>query len=49
MPNQLGRCYPHGHPEIPDMKEAVACQIDTLERVAGMLIDNANSAATQTK
>lgn len=37
-PNHLGRCYPHGHPEIRDLKGTVACQVDTLQRVAGMLI-----------
>jgi hypothetical protein len=49
IPRHVGRCYPHGHAEVPDMKAGVACQIDTLKRVAGMLIDTANSAAVQVK
>jgi len=39
VPRHLGRCYPHGHEEITDSKTSIACQIDTLERLAGMLID----------
>jgi hypothetical protein len=37
MPSHLGRCYPHGHKEIRDMKAAVSCQIDVLQRLALML------------
>jgi len=43
IPRHLGRCYPHGHDEVTDNKSAVACQIDTLERVATMLINTASS------
>ncbi|HEY6269362.1 MAG TPA: hypothetical protein VIX11_13755 [Candidatus Acidoferrum sp.] len=49
VPRHLGRCYPHGHAEITDMKAGVACQIDVLQRVAGMLIDAADTEATQAK
>jgi hypothetical protein len=38
IPRHLGRCYPHGHAEVTDTKSSVACQIDTLERLATMLI-----------
>jgi hypothetical protein len=47
MPHHLGRCYPHGHAEIPDMKAAIGCQTDVLQRAAGMLIDTANAVAAQ--
>ena len=47
MPHHLGRCYPHGHAEIRDMKAAIACQTDVLQRAAGMLIDTANAVAAQ--
>ena len=45
VPCHLGRCYPHGHIEITDMKAGVACQIDVLQRVAGMLGDTAETEA----
>jgi len=38
IPRHLGRCYPHGHAEVTDSKSATACQIDTLQRVATILI-----------
>lgn len=49
QPNHLGRCYPHGHPEVRDMKGAVACQIEVLQRLDGMLLDTVNSATTKTE
>ncbi len=49
IPNHLGRCYPHGHAEIRDMKAAVACQIDVLQRVAIMLIGAPSSTVARTK
>jgi hypothetical protein len=47
MPRHLGRCYPHGHPELTDMTAGIACQIDVLQRAAGMLIDSAGAEAAQ--
>lgn len=44
-PRHLGRCYPHGHAEIADMQAGIACQIDVLQRVAGMLGDTAEAEA----
>ncbi|HEY6252387.1 MAG TPA: hypothetical protein VI685_20725 [Candidatus Angelobacter sp.] len=38
IPQHLGRCYPHGHKEVTDQASSVACQTDTLQRVAAMLI-----------
>lgn len=38
IPRHLGRCYPHGHAEVTDTKTSVACQIDTLQRLAATLI-----------
>jgi hypothetical protein len=45
VPRHLGRCYPHGHAEITDMRAGIACQIDVLQRVAGMLQDTAEAEA----
>jgi hypothetical protein len=42
MPRHTGRCYPHGHDEVTTMQGTVACQIDTLQRVATMLIQSGN-------
>lgn len=38
IPQHLGRCYPHGHKEVTDEATSVACQTDTLQRVAATLI-----------
>lgn len=38
IPQHLGRCYPHGHKEVTDEASSVACQTDTLQRVAATLI-----------
>lgn len=46
-PNHLGRCYPHGHAEVRDLNGVVSCQLDVLQRVAGMLIDTADSAGME--
>ena len=40
-PRHLGRCYPHGHEEVTDDRSTAACQIDTLQQVAIMLIKTA--------
>jgi len=38
IPQHLGRCYPHGHKEVTDQASSIACQTDTLQRVAATLI-----------
>lgn len=43
LPHHLGRCYPHGHAEVTNLTTSVACQVDTLERVATMLIKVSSS------
>jgi hypothetical protein len=47
IPRHLGRCYPHGHSEVTDLKSTVACQIDTLQRVADSLIKASKTATSQ--
>jgi hypothetical protein len=47
IPRHLGRCYPHGHSEVTDAKSTVACQIDTLQRVADSLIKASTTATSQ--
>ena len=47
MPRHTGRCYPHGHDEVTTTQGTVACQIDTLQRVATMLIQSAKTESGQ--
>ncbi|SRR5579871_385196 len=44
IPRHLGRCYPHGHDEVTDTKSTIACQIDTLQRLASMLIETSKKS-----
>lgn len=37
-PHHLGRCYPHGHPELTDKAGTISCQVDTLQRLAIQLV-----------
>lgn len=46
MPRHMGRCYPHGHSELHDMKGAVECQVQNLHSLGGILLETAASAAT---
>ncbi|SRR6266700_1654882 len=48
IPQHMGRCYPHGHAEVTDTKTTNACQIDTLERLAGMLIERSTPENAKT-
>jgi hypothetical protein len=43
LPRHTGRCYPHGHEELRDMKAASTCQIEALQHIAQLLIDTAAS------